>query len=166
MNRLFEDLLERVLSDTLADAGWTVKGQQSSSDVIRAVPNGSSYATLRPDCLLEDLQSGARVPVDAKYKLYDEGTVANSDLYQTAIYGLTLGEQGGDRVPVAMLLYPSSANTNEHVVVRRPEAEKLVHLIIHGVPLEQLVAEVEKQEHVVWPAVLKARSQRAVLRSE
>lgn len=153
MNRLFEGFLERILSDTLADVGWTVKAQHSSNDVIRTVPTGNSYATLRPDYLLEDLQSATRVPVDAKYKLYDDTIVANSDIYQTAIYGLTLGEQRADHAPVAMLLYPSSADTNEQVVVQRPQDQQLVHLIIQGVPLEQLVAGVKKGHHVVWPKI-------------
>jgi 5-methylcytosine-specific restriction enzyme subunit McrC len=52
---------------------------------------------------------GQFVPVDAKYKLYDEKHVSPGDIYQMFLYALAYGQHHAV-LPTALLLYPASSN--------------------------------------------------------
>jgi 5-methylcytosine-specific restriction endonuclease McrBC regulatory subunit McrC len=52
-------------------------------------------------------EHGRYLPVDAKYKLYDERTISSSDIYQTFLYAYAYGQS--HMLSNALLLYPASA---------------------------------------------------------
>jgi 5-methylcytosine-specific restriction enzyme subunit McrC len=61
-----------------------------------------------PDLVIEPRKEpGKYLPVDAKYKLYDERTISSSDIYQTFLYAYAYGQT--HVLPTALLLYPASA---------------------------------------------------------
>ena len=73
-----------------------------------------------PDLLIEaiDPTVAARVAVDAKYKLYDERKLNSGDVYQGFLYAYAFGGAGGQVIPAALLLYPSSTRSSQAVRLR------------------------------------------------
>jgi len=92
MNRLFEDFVTRLLEVTLADRGIQVHRQVRDRSVVVDAGSGRGYSTIIPDVLLE---AGLRtVPLDVKYKLYDEHPLDPKDVYQTFFYAYSCGRGG------------------------------------------------------------------------
>ena len=81
MNLLFEQFVTRLLVDALAGTGVDVRAQYRDQTLIVEEPLLRRYAGVVPDILLEsdDVHGRRRVPVDAKYKLYDEGKLDPAD---------------------------------------------------------------------------------------
>lgn len=108
MNTLFERFLERALGGALSHADVRVAAQRSNSIFWRPdtrVP----YARVRPDLVLE--RGGlakSRLPVDAKYKRYDNQNVDVDDLTQAFLYAYAYRDpDASDRSPRAILIHPS-----------------------------------------------------------
>jgi 5-methylcytosine-specific restriction enzyme subunit McrC len=108
MNTLFERFLERALRLALASAAVTVVPQRSDSifwrpDVRRP------YSRVRPDLLLQDAERpGVRLPIDAKYKRYDDQKVDAGDLTQVFLYAYAYRHPGpASGAPKAILVHPS-----------------------------------------------------------
>jgi len=112
MNKLFEDFVTRLLMDASAGTGINVQAQHRDRRLIVEEPLQRPYAAVIPDILLETIDAAGRrrVPVDAKYKLYDEGKLDPGDVYQTFFYAYAYArpiDRGLDRVR-AFILYPAS----------------------------------------------------------
>jgi 5-methylcytosine-specific restriction enzyme subunit McrC len=74
-----------------------------------------------PDVLIERLsQPGISLPVDAKYKLYDERNMSSSDIYQTFLYAYAFGSEHAV-LPTSLVVYPASSTEARqlHVHVRQ-----------------------------------------------
>lgn len=94
MNRIFEKVIERALTEVVDDwDGWSVRSQETSRTLITG---GTKQVTIRPDLLLEDHSGEVRVVGDVKWKL---GQPSNADFYQLSAYQLTYGVPG-------LLIYP------------------------------------------------------------
>jgi 5-methylcytosine-specific restriction enzyme subunit McrC len=107
MNRLFERFVTRLLSDMLEPRGVRVIPQQRTTSIIVDEGRGETYASVVPDLLLE-LPAGSRVPVDAKYKRYDDQRVDPSDVYQAFLYAFAYADPAGDP-PVSFIVYPGAS---------------------------------------------------------
>jgi 5-methylcytosine-specific restriction enzyme subunit McrC len=112
MNPLFERFVARLLTDALAGSGVSVRPQFRDQTLIVEEPLLRRYAAIVPDILLEwsDPHGRRRIPVDAKYKLYDEGKVDPADVYQTFFYAYAYARQIDQELDQvrAMILYPAS----------------------------------------------------------
>jgi 5-methylcytosine-specific restriction enzyme subunit McrC len=94
MNQIFEKVIERALTEVVAEwDGWSVRSQETSRTLITG---GAKQVTIRPDLLLEDPSGVVRVVGDVKWKL---GQPSNADFYQLSAYQLTYGVPG-------LLIYP------------------------------------------------------------
>jgi 5-methylcytosine-specific restriction enzyme subunit McrC len=86
MNRIFEAVVERVVSELAADRGWTATTQASST---RLVTGGHRRIQIRPDIVVSDGERD-RLVGDAKWKLDEPGAnqrePAASDIYQLVAY--------------------------------------------------------------------------------
>ncbi len=123
MNRLFERFVTCLLTDALAGSGMSVRPQFRDQTLIVEEPLLRRYAAIVPDILLEssDADGRRRIPVDAKYELYDEGKVDPADVYQTFVYAYARRiDQELDQVR-AVILYPASHRGGEgtRLLVRR-----------------------------------------------
>lgn len=112
MNRLFEDFVTRLLTDAFLGSDVRVRPQARDRTLIRDARTGQPYAAVIPDVVLE---KGAgrplQVPVDAKYKLYDERKIDQSDIYQTFFYAWAYAAPESDSDAPAFILYPGSAGS-------------------------------------------------------
>jgi 5-methylcytosine-specific restriction enzyme subunit McrC len=123
MNLLFEQFVTRLLTDALAGSGVAVRAQFRDRTIILQEPLLRPYAGIVPDILLEssDAAGRRRVPVDAKYKRYDEGKLDPADVYQTFFYAYAHArpiDRERDQVR-AYILYPASGGgTGTRLLVR------------------------------------------------
>jgi 5-methylcytosine-specific restriction enzyme subunit McrC len=108
MNTLFERFLERTLELALRPMGVRVKAQRSDSIFWRP-DHGAPYARVRPDLVLERAErQQVRLPVDAKYKRYDDRNVNVDDLTQAFLYAYAYRDPAGAPLrPRAVLVHPS-----------------------------------------------------------
>jgi 5-methylcytosine-specific restriction enzyme subunit McrC len=141
MNAIFEDFVSRLVEDAFASTDIRVHRQYRDSAVVINEATNRSYAAIRPDLLLEEQSDPRRrVPVDAKYKLYDERKLDPSDVYQTFFYGHTYGRPGQ---PVfAAILYPSDRSSEGTLLrVATPEGGTPAHVRAIAVNLPALLAD-------------------------
>jgi len=106
MNDVFERFATRLVQEALVGTKLRVIAQPRLRAVIRNDATNRSYATIRPDLVIEELATGRTVPVDVKYKKYDERKIASGDVYQTFLYAYALAED--PRLRRAGILYPST----------------------------------------------------------
>lgn len=115
MNRLFESFVSRWLGQFLTPSEFRVIPQHSDRTIVWDAILDRSYSTVIPDLLVERKdQPGRYLPIDAKYKLYDERTISSGDVYQTFLYAYAYGEQHSV-VPTAVILYPFSSPGDSEV---------------------------------------------------
>jgi 5-methylcytosine-specific restriction enzyme subunit McrC len=112
MNLLFEGFVTRILDDTFRGTAIHVLAQRRDRSLILNEATGRPYAAVIPDVLLErrDAHGRRRVPVDAKYKLYDERKIDPADVYQTFFYAYAYAREA-DRAAArseAFVIYPES----------------------------------------------------------
>lgn len=105
MNPLFEAFVTALVPAVLRDDPVSIHAQARSGGHIWDVGRHQSYSSIIPDLLIETV-AGKRLAVDAKYKLYDEHKLNQSDIYQTFLYAHAFRDPDG-RTPSALLLYPS-----------------------------------------------------------
>jgi len=109
MNRLFEMFVAKWVRWVLSEDPVRVRVQRPDRSIIWDVGARAPYRRVVPDILLEPKSgAGPRLPVDAKYKLYDERKVASGDIYQTFLYSFAYGAPPAQR---AVLVHPASGPT-------------------------------------------------------
>jgi 5-methylcytosine-specific restriction enzyme subunit McrC len=105
MNQIFERFVTRLLRDVLEPRGVRVIPQQHTASIIVDEDGGETYSRVVPDLLLGQ-PAGGRVPVDAKYKRYDDHRVDPSDVYQGFLYAFAYADP-----PRAWILYPGTSGS-------------------------------------------------------
>ncbi|MEU9083668.1 hypothetical protein [Streptomyces sp. NPDC048357] len=95
MNGLFEEFVTRLLTEGAAGAGpgLRVDAQSRHRRVLFDERTRTPYSEVRPDALVLGERDGKpfRLPVDAKYKLYDGKKLSTADLYQAFLYAHAIG---------------------------------------------------------------------------
>jgi 5-methylcytosine-specific restriction enzyme subunit McrC len=164
MNLLFEDFVTRLLRDALEPAGTDVLAQRRDRSIIENELTRRPYGTIIPDILLDDRRPGLRrirLPVDAKYKLYDLRHLDPSDVYQAFFYAYAYHRQTGDDlgIPAALLMYPSmEAGTRMVLRVRRADGTATARIRALGVDIPRVIAAIETRSIWSLPEVLEIRS--------
>lgn len=134
MNTLFERFVERFVSDALAGSAASVKKQFSDSNIIRGV-DGSTHRSIRPDVLVKFPQNA--IPIDAKYKLYDEKSISTADIYQLHFYGRAY-HRGAPR---GLLIYPGRRGSIDEFEIRDSVGEPMGRFAAFGVDLRSFFDE-------------------------
>lgn len=144
MNRLFESFVAKVVAVALAGTGYRLHPQHQDRSVIWNVTQQRPYTHIRPD-LLVTTPDGRHMVIDAKYKLYDERTVAAGDLYQSFLYAHAYGAPEAQPAPV-LLLYPASGKDARslHLQVRPRHTEMTTHLHTLSLPIPTLLQEAQQ----------------------
>lgn len=104
MNQLYEQFVAKLVRQLLRPHRMQVISQHSDPSIIRNALTNQPYAKVIPDLIVQS-PIGKRLCVDAKYKLYDELKVSNSDIYQLFLYAYAIGGSPDHRL--AALMYPS-----------------------------------------------------------
>jgi 5-methylcytosine-specific restriction enzyme subunit McrC len=106
MNTIFEEVVERVVSELAAERGWTTTRQAAST---RLVSGGHRRIQIQPDVLVSDGERD-RLVGDAKWKRDDPAgdsrEPSTSDIYQLVAYQVAHGVPG-------VLFYPEQEQTLE-----------------------------------------------------
>ena len=146
MNRLFEMFVFRLVDQSLVGTGFHVHYQRGDGSIIVNASTNQPYARVVPDLLIEanDPSVSARVAVDAKYKLYDERKLESRDVYQGFLYAYAFGGSGGQAIPAALLLYPSSTRSSKSVRlrVRNAQTSAGAEILALGFSIPEALAEV------------------------
>lgn len=146
MNRLFEMFVYRLVDRVLAGMGMRVHYQRGDRSIILDASTNRPYARVVPDVLVELAGAGpaARVAIDAKYKLYDERKLSSNDVYQSFLYAYAYGGAGGQVLPAALLVYPSSTRSSRSVRLRVRSAQTLAaaEILALGLSIPDTLAEV------------------------
>ena len=109
MNKLFEGFISRWLQQVLSGNDFHVIPQRRDRTILWNADLSRPYSSVVPDVLIEKKgKPKSALPVDAKYKLYDQRNIATSDIYQTFLYAYAYGESHA-LLPTAFVLYPASS---------------------------------------------------------
>jgi 5-methylcytosine-specific restriction enzyme subunit McrC len=94
MNTIFEQVVERAVSEVLSDhEGWRAEAQEQSQSLLTS---GRHMVTLKPDITVYDSAGTVRLVADAKWKTMSP---TNADFYQLTSYMLANDAPG-------LLVYP------------------------------------------------------------
>jgi 5-methylcytosine-specific restriction enzyme subunit McrC len=111
MNELFEAFVTRLVTDALRADNIRVHAQRRDRSIVKDDSTGRTYSAIIPDLLLEGRYRGelVRLPVDAKYKLYDAKKLNEADVYQAFFYAFAYAAETDRSQPSrAVILYPRS----------------------------------------------------------
>jgi 5-methylcytosine-specific restriction enzyme subunit McrC len=104
MNQLFEKFVSKLFSESLQDSQFDVTTQKRFQASIVGTHSGIPYTTLKPDLVVRNLSDGSIVPVDLKYKLYDQSRISTADLYQVFTYAVAISKAGD--LPSSAVIFP------------------------------------------------------------
>ena len=119
MNAVFERFVARLVATALAGTTLRVSTQESFTAVVVDESTGRTYSTIRPDLVIVDRYSGQRVPVDIKYKLYEDKKIATGDIYQLFTYAYALG--GTESTRNAGVLYAATSSKSAPSLRIKPQ---------------------------------------------
>jgi len=160
MNRLFEDFVTRLLVGVFAGTEVRVSPQARDRTLILDARTGRPYAAVIPDLLLERMPGPSlRIPVDAKYKLYDEKKIDQADIYQTFFYAWAYANQESSADALAFILYPGTqGSVGDHLMARAADRTRAAS--IRSVPLDvpALLAALDVRTKVSIPELTDAVS--------
>lgn len=144
MNSLFEQVVERAVSEVLAGwDGWEVKTQEQSESLLTG---GRHTVTLKPDVTVYDSEGTVRLVADAKWKTT---APTNADFYQLTSYMLASDAAGllvypdcngrnasesevAGEFPLTLLELPTAGDTTSHAEYIRDLEETIeTHLTDH-----------------------------------
>jgi 5-methylcytosine-specific restriction enzyme subunit McrC len=145
MDPLFEAFATRLVEAALAGTGVRVTRQAASGSIIINATTGRSYKTIRPDILIEQAFPEATLPIDCKYKLYDQRSVDPSDLYQTFLYAYAY-RLNPNVLPAAMILYPSNdpSATGVRLAIIEHSSVQAARLRSLPIPVNAMVRHIEE----------------------
>jgi 5-methylcytosine-specific restriction enzyme subunit McrC len=114
MNRVFEDFVTAVLTETMAGFGGTLRPQvqDRSLDLDGVLP-------LRPD-LTWWVDEDCCALIDAKYKAIERGQMRNGDAYQMLAYCIAYG------LPRGFLVYARDSGTDPRIHRIRQSGHEIV----------------------------------------
>jgi 5-methylcytosine-specific restriction enzyme subunit McrC len=170
MNRLFEDFVTRLVAQALPAAGIRVRSQARSGEIVIDESTGRRYALVVPDLLLERGTGPARVrlPVDAKYKLYDNRDLASGDIYQLFFYAFAFdppGSLGSGRPARCFILFPSlDGATRIDLRIQTSLGARTARVTALGVSVPDALTAIDRGDERELPFVSALRS--AVLEPE
>lgn len=113
MNELFELFVTRLVTDALRPDNIRVHAQRRDRSIVKHDITNRTYSAIIPDLLLEGRRRGhlIRLPVDAKYKLYDSRKLNEADVYQAFFYAFAYAAETDRRhLARAVILYPRSGD--------------------------------------------------------
>jgi 5-methylcytosine-specific restriction enzyme subunit McrC len=161
MNLLFERFVTRLLAEGLAEAGIRVLPQHRDRSIIVDEETGKSYRAVIPDILLVWRDSDGtfmRVPVDAKYKLYQAEKIEPADVYQLFFYGYAYDRQLGVGPVRAFILYPSTdAWHGIRLRAQASDGSPTARLVGYGVDVSSSIRAIETNVVADLPFVASIR---------
>jgi 5-methylcytosine-specific restriction enzyme subunit McrC len=145
MNTVFEKFITRLVDNALADTPHTVDDQATIRAVIRDDDTGRSYTTVRPD-LVVTTAAGRSVPIDIKYKLYENRRISTADIFQAFTYAYVLGANGDQ--PRAGIIYPAHHSTSRPTLSIKPvDAHVAARILGAGVDIPEVLSLLDEPDN-------------------
>lgn len=147
MNDLFQQLVTFALSQNAKELGLKIASELREYRTI-VNPETNKPKPIRPDVVISN---GTNVIVfDAKYKLYDDGRIGSSDIYQLFIYSYVFDESDARNMRQAWMVYPSEHPEGKSGVrqIRTTDFKVLAQLQILGIHIPTVVAELRARRHL------------------
>lgn len=156
MNLLFQDFITRWLGDALRPTEFRAIPQRMDHTILWNADLGKPYTSVIPDILIEKHSApGVFLPIDAKYKLYDERSMSSSDIYQAFVYAYAYGE-GHSILPTSLVLYPASIGKETDVRLHvRKSGGAITSAQVRAVPIPIPAALAEARKRQVGPVTQK-----------
>jgi 5-methylcytosine-specific restriction enzyme subunit McrC len=160
MNRLFEGFVTRLLTSAFAGSDVRVRPQARDRTLIRDARTGKPYAAVIPDILLERSAGRTlRVPVDAKYKLYDDRKIDQGDIYQTFFYAWAYADPIEEADAPAFILYPGAAGSvGEHLTAHTSFGTRGASIRAIPVDVPALLSAIRAKQEIHMPELTEAMS--------
>lgn len=119
MNRLWEAVVRRLAAGAATSLGADTGSSLDDRAITVHEPN-HARRSFRPDVLLRlHAEDESRVPIDAKYKRYEQSAVDSDDLHQLLTYAH--GYRHVDEAPRAFIVHPTEhGSVRRRVTVRDP----------------------------------------------
>jgi len=136
MNPLFEQFATRLVQSALVSDSIDVVPQRRTSSIIINEATGHTYSRVIPDMLLTVAGTHRRLPVDAKYKLYDNRTIDPADIYQVFMYAYAF-QSVEVPIPAAMIVYPAetTSTVGARLRVQNVSATQSARLVSYPLPV-------------------------------
>lgn len=144
MNFLFERFVTKWISDLLYETPYSAIPQRRDGSVLWNLETNKSYRGVVPDILVEHRKRAEiRLPIDSKYKLYDNLKVSMDDIYQTFLYASAFTSGNPEHLPQACILYPASSSSFRitHLAVRRANNDLSAKILAIGIHLPSVLKE-------------------------
>src|SRR5439155_26128658 len=116
------------------------------------------YAAVIPDVLLERTANRTqRIPVDAKYKLYDDRKIEQGDIYQTFFYAWAYGDPDDIADAPAFILYPGDGrSTGTHLTARQSWGSRGASIRAIPVDVPALLSSIRSRSTITIPDMTEA----------
>lgn len=146
MNNLFEQFLNRYLSEVLSKTKLTVAYQRRDRSIIWDVFRNRSYSQIIPDFLVSSVVTSRRLAVDAKYKLYDDRKVDPGDIAQIFLYAYAYDQSAQ---PTAVLIYPTEEKSDKRasMMIRQTDQYTGARIYVFGLNIPEALAEIRAKKH-------------------
>ena len=157
MNPLFEQFVTKLVRRVLPAPEYRVRAQVAERSIVWDTGAQRPYGKVIPDLLVE--WRDARLPIDAKYKLYDERHLDPGDVYQLFLYAYALGILPEGRAPAAVVLYPSSGPARPPLQLRiqRLGGREGADILSLGIPIPAALDELRAQADGPFCRALRSR---------
>jgi 5-methylcytosine-specific restriction enzyme subunit McrC len=147
MNSLFEQFVRYWIQDIIRDTEFKLDAKQKYRSVIVDAATQNTSSPIIPDLVIQHRElPGLYLPIDVKYKLYDEKSLNIGDIYQTFLYAYSIGARVHGSVPSALILYPISEKTSEtkRLFIKRRDNKIGAKLVAKGISIPQAIKEAQQ----------------------
>ena len=148
MNLLFEEFIYSVVKRILDPRDWKVSKQDSTKSIVWNATRNRSYASVRPDIVIRNRQTGTALTADSKYKLYDFKKISSADIYQSFLYAFGYQHDLTEGQPKSVLIFPTTGQqpSSIHLEVRAPNKKQLAGIQAIGIQIPQLIDELNSED--------------------
>lgn len=144
MNSLFEQFLNKYLTEILRKNRLTIAYQHHDRSIIWDIFRNRSYSQVIPDFLVSSGNSSNRLAVDAKYKIYDTRKVDPGDIAQVFLYAYAFDHSSQ---PTAVLVYPTEEKSDHRasMVIRQSNQPYGARIHVLGLNIPEALEEIRER---------------------
>lgn len=147
MNTLFENFAYKVINHFIDKQKYRVLYQRKDRSIIWNAGTNRPYSSIIPDVIVESrgLDPVMRAPIDAKYKLYDTRKISPGDVYQCFMYAYAYKDSLTGKVPISLLIYPSSKETTHpiHLRIQSPTKTATAEIIAISLDIPKVLKDIK-----------------------
>ena len=147
MNMLFENFVYKVINHFIEKKKFRVQYQRKDRSIIWNAITSRPYSSIIPDIMVESrwLDPVLRIPIDAKYKLYDTRKISPSDIYQCFMYAYAYEDESKQISPHAFLVYPASEKdfNPSHLKIQHRSQKTEAHIFAFPISIPTILLNIK-----------------------